>query len=77
MVFVPENMVAARREAIEREGADIVVVRGNYDNAIAQVHCLSDIMTVVEPAYKVHGCKVNPLVWSIFGGSQSSNSYTN
>ena len=25
----------------------------------------------VRPAYKVHGCKVNPLVWSIFGWSQS------
>ena len=37
VVFVPENMVAARREAIEREGAQIVVVRGNYDDAIAQV----------------------------------------
>ena len=37
VVFVPENMVAARREAIEREGAEVVVVRGNYDDAIAQV----------------------------------------
>ena len=37
MVFVPENMVSARREAIEREGAEVVVVRGNYDDAIAQV----------------------------------------
>ena len=37
VVFVPENMVAARREAIEREGAEIIVVQGNYDDAIAQV----------------------------------------
>ena len=37
VVFVPENMVAARREAIEREGAEVFVVRGNYDDAIAQV----------------------------------------
>ena len=37
VVFVPENMVAARREAIEQEGAEVVVVRGNYDDAIAQV----------------------------------------
>ena len=27
--------------------------------------------TTVEPACKVHGCKVNPLVRSIFGWSQS------
>ena len=31
----------------------------------------------VKPAYMVHGCKVSPLVWSIFGWSQSYNSYTN
>ena len=40
VVFVPENMVSARREAIEREGAEVVVVRGNYDDAIAQVQNL-------------------------------------
>ena len=40
VVFVPDNMVPARREAIEREGAKVVVVKGNYDDAIAQVHNL-------------------------------------
>ena len=38
MVFVPENMVAARKEAIQREGAEVIVVKGNYDDAIAQVY---------------------------------------
>ena len=40
VVFVPENMVDARREAIEQEGAEVVVVRGNYDDAIAQVEII-------------------------------------
>ena len=29
------------------------------------------IPDTVEPACKVHGCKVNPLVWSIFGWSRT------
>jgi diaminopropionate ammonia-lyase len=33
-IFVPENMVAARREAIAGEGAEVVVVRGTYDDAV-------------------------------------------
>ena len=32
---------------------------------------LMNSSNTVEPAYMVHGCKVNPLVWSIFGWSQS------
>ena len=32
---------------------------------------LSRFDGTVEPAYMVHGCKVNPLVWSFFGWSQS------
>jgi diaminopropionate ammonia-lyase len=33
-IFVPEDMVVARREAIASEGAEVVVVRGTYDEAI-------------------------------------------
>jgi diaminopropionate ammonia-lyase len=33
-IFVPEGMVAARREAIAGEGADVVVVKGTYDEAV-------------------------------------------
>jgi diaminopropionate ammonia-lyase len=33
-IFVPEDMVAARREAIAGEGAEVVVVKGTYDEAV-------------------------------------------
>ena len=33
-IFVPEEMVAARREAIAGEGAEVVVVKGTYDDAV-------------------------------------------
>jgi diaminopropionate ammonia-lyase len=33
-IFVPGNMVAARREAIVGEGAEVVVVDGSYDEAV-------------------------------------------
>jgi diaminopropionate ammonia-lyase len=33
-IFVPEDMAVARREAIAREGAEVVVVDGGYDEAV-------------------------------------------
>jgi diaminopropionate ammonia-lyase len=33
-IFVPRDMVAARREAIAAEGAEVVVVDGGYDEAV-------------------------------------------
>ncbi len=33
-IYAPEDMVAARREAIAREGAELVVVEGSYDEAV-------------------------------------------
>jgi len=45
-IFVPADMVAARIEAIESEGADVVVIQGTYDEAVARSaeeageHCL-------------------------------------
>jgi diaminopropionate ammonia-lyase len=35
-IFVPEEMVEARRAAIRDEGATVVVVRGSYDDAVAR-----------------------------------------
>jgi diaminopropionate ammonia-lyase len=34
-IFVPDDMVAARIEAIRGEGADVTVVQGTYDDAVA------------------------------------------
>jgi diaminopropionate ammonia-lyase len=45
-IFVPADMVAARIEAIESEGAEVVVIQGTYDEAVARSaeeageHCL-------------------------------------
>ena len=33
-IFVPEDMAAARQEAIAREGAEVIVVDGLYDDAV-------------------------------------------
>ncbi len=33
-IFVPEDMAAARREAITGEGAEVIVVEGTYDEAV-------------------------------------------
>jgi diaminopropionate ammonia-lyase len=33
-IFVPQDMVAARREAIAGEGAEVIVVDGTYDDAV-------------------------------------------
>jgi diaminopropionate ammonia-lyase len=35
-IYVPADMVTARREAIEGEGASVVVVDGTYDDAVAR-----------------------------------------
>jgi diaminopropionate ammonia-lyase len=34
-IFLPERTLAARREAIEREGAEVMVVEGAYEDAVA------------------------------------------
>jgi diaminopropionate ammonia-lyase len=36
MIFVPQDMAAARREAIAGEGAEVVVVEGGYDEAVGR-----------------------------------------
>ena len=35
-IFVPADMVPARREAIESEGAEVTVIDGTYDEAVAR-----------------------------------------
>lgn len=35
-IFVPDDMAAARRDAIASEGADVEIVDGTYDDAVAQ-----------------------------------------
>ena len=35
-IFVPDDMAPARMEAIKSEGAEVVVVRGTYDEAVAR-----------------------------------------
>jgi diaminopropionate ammonia-lyase len=35
-IFVPDDMVQARRDAIASEGAEVIVVHGTYDDAIAR-----------------------------------------
>jgi diaminopropionate ammonia-lyase len=34
-VYVPENLSSARRESIAAEGAEVIVVAGSYDDAVA------------------------------------------
>ncbi|CAF0996503.1 unnamed protein product [Rotaria sp. Silwood1] len=40
-VFVPDDMVHARREAIKSEGAHIEIVHGTYDDAVAKLAQIS------------------------------------
>ena len=46
-ILVPEDMVPARITALENEGAQVTVVTGNYDDAVAQSARLQDERTVV------------------------------
>jgi diaminopropionate ammonia-lyase len=41
-VFLPARSVAARREAIAGEGADVIVVDGDYEDAVAQGRVAAD-----------------------------------
>ena len=41
-VFLPARSVAARREAIASEGAEVVVVDGTYEDAVAQATAAAD-----------------------------------
>lgn len=52
-IFVPEDMAAARREAIAGEGAEVVVVQGTYDEAVER--------SAVEEGE--HGLVVSDMSW--------------
>ncbi len=43
-IFVPDEMVPARIEAIEAEGAEVVVVDGSYDHAVAAAAASGDVV---------------------------------
>lgn len=47
IILVPRDMVTARRDAIRAEGADLRVVDGGYDDAIAASAALADAEHVV------------------------------
>ena len=59
-IFVPDDMVPARIEAIEGEGAEVVVVDGTYDEAVAAA-AASDGVVVADtgegeaPAWVIEG----------------------
>ncbi|CAF2109686.1 unnamed protein product [Rotaria magnacalcarata] len=47
-IFVPDDMVEARREAIKDEGAQIEIVHGTYDDAVAKsAHISGDKYLVI------------------------------
>ncbi len=43
LIFVPQDMVPARRAAIADEGADVVVVDGSYDDAVVRSAEAADV----------------------------------
>lgn len=43
-IFVPDEMVPARIEAIEAEGAEVVVIDGSYDEAVAAAAASGDVV---------------------------------
>ena len=56
----PIEREGIRRALDNAKSADLIIMGGNS----------IDIFCTVQPAYKGHGYKVNPLVWSIFGKSR-------
>jgi diaminopropionate ammonia-lyase len=53
IVFVPDNMVTARREAIAGEGARVEVVAGTYDEAVDRAAALAsdDVLVIQDTAW--------------------------
>lgn len=49
-VFLPERSAVARREAIAAEGAEVVVVEGTYEDAVARARAEAEAAGVVELA---------------------------
>jgi diaminopropionate ammonia-lyase len=63
-IFLPERALAVRRQAIESEGAEVVVVQGAYEDAVAEaaaearqqgVLLIADVGVAGPPAWVVDG----------------------
>ena len=63
-IFLPERALAARREAIEREGANVMVVAGSYEDAVAAAEAdarrrglllIADVGAAGPPAWVIDG----------------------
>jgi diaminopropionate ammonia-lyase len=67
-IFVPEEMVFARREAIAGEGAEVVVVKGTYDEAVERSYEDAGEHTLVVSDMSWHGYERIPS-WVIEGYS--------
>src|SRR4051794_18832466 len=63
-VFLPERAAVARREAIAREGAEVVVVDAAYEEAVARARAAAAEPGVLEIADVGHG---GPAHWGVDG----------
>ncbi len=59
-IYVPDDMVPARIEAIESEGATVEVVEGTYDDAVARAAAAGDVVVAdtgegEAPAWVIEG----------------------
>ena len=76
MIAMEATEAERREEEIRRriEGLDEQKRKNRSANQAGseEVSNLSGLnVNTVEPACMVHGCKVNPLIWSIFGQSRT------
>ncbi|HEX7094674.1 MAG TPA: diaminopropionate ammonia-lyase [Acidimicrobiales bacterium] len=67
-IWVPDNTVAARVDAIASEGAEVVVVRGSYDDAVREAAAAADDRTLVISDTSWDGYETVP-AWVIDGYS--------
>lgn len=67
-IFVPDDMVQARRQAIAGEGAELTVVEGTYDDAVAlsALAASDDCLVVSDTSWPGY---VDPPTWVIEGYS--------
>jgi diaminopropionate ammonia-lyase len=65
-ILVPGETATARRDSIAREGAEVTVVRGTYDNAVARSAELADSQHVVISDTSWPGYEQVP-AWAIEG----------
>jgi diaminopropionate ammonia-lyase len=63
-IFVPDDMVPARISAIESEGADVIVVRGSYDDAVRASAAEPGVLVVSDTSWEGY---VDVPAWVIEG----------